>query len=184
MINWVRTTNKCARRLVLNSKFKSRSTLVFGLLFVFLAAYAIQLATVGVHGGQGRWRWVRSETLSAPSPGIVAPSNLTAVALSSSSIALQWQDNSTTETGLQIERCMGSGCTNFAALTKVAKNTTLFTDTNLKAGTAYCYRVYAIGKGKSNISGYSNVAEATTFAAAPPIPTPTPTSTPTPAPTG
>src|SRR6266571_7720289 len=121
MINWVRTTNKYASRLVLNSKFKSRSTLVFGLLFVLLAAYGIQLATVGVHGGQGRW--ARSATLSAPSPGIVPPSNLSAAALSSSSISLSWQDNSTGENGFQIERCMEAACTNFAALTKVPRNT-------------------------------------------------------------
>ena len=35
---------------------------------------------------------------------IIAPSNLTATTISSSSIFLQWHDNSTNETGFQIQR--------------------------------------------------------------------------------
>src|SRR5262245_15590137 len=183
MMNWVRTTNEYAQRLVLNSKlFKNRSTVVFGLIFLCLATQFIQLATAGVHGGQQES--TQRATLAAPSVTVLAPSILSAAALSSSSIALQWQDNSTNETGFQIERCMGDACTDFAALAKVTRNITVFTDTNLKESTAYCYRVYALGKGKSTISAYSNIAEAITFAAAaPPIPTPTPTPIPTPTPT-
>jgi hypothetical protein len=50
MTSWVRTTKGYAKRLILNSKFKNRITLIFCALFVLVAAYGIQLATVGARG--------------------------------------------------------------------------------------------------------------------------------------
>ena len=79
-------------------------------------------------------------------------------------IDLAWQDNSSDETGFEIERCAGSGCTNFALVETTAANATSWYDsTGLSANTLYRYRVRAIGViAGSGASDYSNIAEATT----------------------
>ena len=136
------------KRVITNSSFKNRRTLLFSLFFVFLAAMGVQLTTIE----------------SAAGPSVNPPGNLSVTVVSSSSLRLQWQDNSSDETGFQIERCQGATCTSFAALTTVAANTTTFTNTNLLANTSYRYRVYSVGRG-NKISAYSNIAGATTLAA-------------------
>src|SRR5213592_1537997 len=106
-----------------------------------------------------------SNTASATTaaPTFTAPSNLTAIAASSTQINLSW--TAATETGgtitqYLIERCQGSGCSSFA---QVATSTTsTFNDTGLLAGTTYSYRVRATDAA-SNLSPYSNVASATTL---------------------
>ncbi len=95
-----------------------------------------------------------------------APTNLAAASVSSSQIDLSWVDNSGDEDGFKIERCPGAGCTNFAQIATVGSNVTSYSDTGLAAATTYRYRVFAF-RGAAN-SGYSNVAEATTEAAAGP----------------
>jgi titin len=89
-----------------------------------------------------------------------APSNLTALAVSSSQINLAWTDNANNETGFMIERCTGSRCTNFSQITTVGANVTTFADTGLSARTTYRYRVWAYND--SGNSAYSNIAKATT----------------------
>jgi titin len=89
-----------------------------------------------------------------------APSNLTALAVSSSQINLAWTDNANNETGFMIERCTGSRCTNFSQITTVGANVTTFADTGLNARTTYRYRVQAYND--SGNSAYSNIAKATT----------------------
>jgi len=152
-----------ATRLVNNSKFKNRRALLFCLFFV-LAAIGFQLTTIGRAHAAG----------SVPN----APTSLSAVALSTSSVALQWIDNSSDESGFRIERCQGAGCSNFATLTTVGANVTSFTDGSLAGGTTYQYRVAAFARGRNSLSAYSNIAAATTFAAAGPPPTPTPSTVP------
>jgi hypothetical protein len=57
-----------------------------------------------------------------------------------------------------VERCAGSGCSNFAQIGTTAS--TSFSDTGLTTGMSYSYRVRA-SDGANNLSGYSNVATAT-----------------------
>jgi hypothetical protein len=99
-------------------------------------------------------------TQAAPAPtSPAAPSTLTAIAGSNRRIALSWADNSNNETSFLIERCTGSGCSSFSQIASVGANTTTYTNTGLKIGTTYTYRVRA-----SNAAGnsdYSNVASAT-----------------------
>jgi titin len=96
-------------------------------------------------------------TISPPNP----PSQLTATASGSRQINLAWIDNSSDEDGFTIERCTGSGCTNFAALASVGANITSFQDTSgLAAATTYAYRVRAYKA--TVVSTYSASAEATT----------------------
>ncbi len=133
---------------ILNSYFKIRKPFLFSLFFI-VAVIGIQLATIEVPAA------------AVPNP----PSNLTVTAISTSSLSLRWQDNSSDEAGFQIERCQGATCTNFALRTQVAANTITFTDTGLLANTTYRYRIAAFGR-NSKLSPYSNIAGAATFSSA------------------
>jgi hypothetical protein len=88
-----------------------------------------------------------------------AASNLTATAISASQINLSWTDNSSDEDGFKIYRSTDN--VNFAFYATVGANVTTRSNTNLSSGTTYYYRVLAYNAGGS--SGYSNVANATTF---------------------
>ena len=72
-----------------------------------------------------------------------APTGLTATAISSSSIDLNWTQTSSDETGFRIERSTSS-TTGFIAVGTVAADVTSYTDSfNLSASTTYYYRVLA-----------------------------------------
>ncbi len=100
-----------------------------------------------------------------PSGGPNAPTDLAAVATSSSSIALTWEDNASDETSHKVERRTGDG--NFTQIALLGANVTSYTSASLSSGIEYFYRVRAAGP--SGDSYYSNVASATTF---PPPPGP------------
>lgn len=88
---------------------------------------------------------------------LAAPTNLTATTASSSTISLAWTDKSSNETGFSIERKTGSG--SYAEIAKLAANAVTYSDSGLSAGTAYTYRVKAIGNGDNiHNSGYSTEA--------------------------
>lgn len=112
------------------------------------------------NGGDSGYSNTATATTQASASPPVAPSNLTALALSSSQINLAWTDNATNETGFKIERCTGSKCTDFSQVAAVGANVTAFADTGLSARTTYLYRVRAYNT--SGDSAYSNVAKATT----------------------
>src|SRR5260370_29532816 len=114
----------------------------------------------------GPYSNVAAATPAAPT--FTAPSKLTATAVGSTQINLSW--TAATETGgtisnYLIERCQGSGCSNFAQVATSA--TTTFSDTGLLAGTTYSYRVRATDAA-NNTSPYSNTASATTLTTPPP----------------
>jgi len=94
---------------------------------------------------------------------LVAPTNLNAVAVSSSQINLTWTDTNsgkTNESGYSIERSL-SPTSGFAQIGSVLKNITTYSDAGLSSGITYYYRVQATGR-KGAVSPYSNVANATT----------------------
>ncbi len=91
-------------------------------------------------------------------PPPAAPTNLTAVAVSSSRISLTWTDNANNEAGFKIERSTDG--VNFSQVGTALANATSYANTSLGAGITYHYRVRAYEG--SNHSGYSNVASATT----------------------
>jgi PKD repeat protein len=93
-------------------------------------------------------------TISVNTNTPAAPSNLTASAVSAGQINLAWVDNAGNEDGFRIERCTGSGCTNFAQLATVAANVRSYADTGLSRNTNYTYRVRAYNS--SGSSAYSN----------------------------
>lgn len=100
-----------------------------------------------------------SEANATTSANAADPTALNASVLSTTAIVLNWTDNSSNETGFQIERSL-SATTGFALAGTVAANTTSYTSTGLAAGTQYYYRVRATNSGGT--SAYSAVASATT----------------------
>jgi PKD domain-containing protein/fibronectin type III domain protein/putative pyrroloquinoline-quinone binding quinoprotein len=89
-----------------------------------------------------------------------APTNLTATALTRSSIRLTWTNGTSAQTEVRIERCRGLACTTFSPVAAVAGTATTFTDTGLAARTTYRYRVRA--HSALGDSPYSNIAGART----------------------
>jgi chitodextrinase len=93
-----------------------------------------------------------------------APSGLVATAVSSSQINLSWtaSTDDVGVTGYRVERCQGTGCTDFVQV--ATPSGTAYNDTLLQAATSYSYRVRATDAA-SNLSPYSSVQSATTLAA-------------------
>jgi competence protein ComEC len=106
-----------------------------------------------------------SEIASATTPGAseqppAAPSNLAAVASSSTVIELTWTDNSADESGFRLQRrLLGESFQQIAVLSANAQS---YRDTQLAAGTTYEYRVRAYND--AGTSAWSNTTSATTLA--------------------
>jgi len=99
-------------------------------------------------------------TAATPAATPTAPSSLTATAAGPVQINLTW--TASTETGgtisqYLIERCAGSGCSNFAQVGTSPAATTSFSDTGLLGSTSYSYRVRAMDA-VSTTGPYSNIA--------------------------
>jgi fibronectin type 3 domain-containing protein len=116
-----------------------------------------------------------SNTGSATTPGVdttppTQPGTLTANAASSTEVDLSWgaSTDNVGVTSYAIERCTGSGCTNFSPIASVNGATVTYKDSSVSASTSYSYRVRATDAA-GNLSPYSNTASATT---------PTPDTTP------
>lgn len=103
-----------------------------------------------------------SATTHACPPNVCpAPGNLTATALSQTSIRLNWQDTCGNEDSFQIFR-------NGTQVGTVGAGTTTWTDNGLSCGTTYSYSVKAHNAGGD--SPTSNTASATTHACSPGCP--------------
>ena len=88
----------------------------------------------------------------------IAPSSLTAVAISTSQIDLKWADNANNETGYQVERSQNG--TTFTKVADLAANAVAYQSTGLAPATDYYYRVRAVNA--VGASGYSNTGSAKT----------------------
>src|SRR6185295_19051461 len=118
--------------------------------------------------GNSSWSNIVEQATPAPPPvPPAAPSGLTSSPVSPTQINQSWTDNSSDESGFRIERCIGSGCSSFAALTTVAANVTTLSDSGLTASTTYRYRVQAFNVVGN--SSWSNIVEQAT-PAPPPVP--------------
>jgi hypothetical protein len=100
------------------------------------------------------------KTVVVAQPTLAAPTNLVAIVASASQIDLTWSDAVTNEDGFRVERCSGTGCTDFVQVATIAANGTTYSSRSLTSGTPYSYRVRAF-RG-SELSAYSNVATAST----------------------
>lgn len=118
--------------------------------------YSYYVRAYNNSGVSGSSNVVTAATLSMP-PLLFTPSALTARAVSSSKIRLNWVDNSDNEDGFVIERVTGNG-SNSEIIAFVEKPA--YQDTDLRPNTTYFYRVRAfVG---SDTSVYSNWNGATT----------------------
>ncbi|HVG20246.1 MAG TPA: IPT/TIG domain-containing protein [Blastocatellia bacterium] len=120
-------------------------------------SHAEGLVSVSVTNSDGQSA-TRSNAYTYIAAAPVAPSNLTAIAISDSQINLSWSDGATTEAGFKIERS-SDGLT-FTEINTVGPNTTTYSDTGLRSNRTYYYRVRAFNSGGN--SAYSNVDSART----------------------
>ena len=120
--------------------------------------YFYRIKAVNTGGGSAYSATMPAKTqLGVP----IAPSGLTAAALSQTSVHLSWQDNSATEMSYTIER-KKSGEAGFSQLSPtVGANTTTYTDTGLQAFTTYVYRIRAVNA--TGNSAYTTEVSATTW---------------------
>ena len=91
-----------------------------------------------------------------------APTGLVATATSNTQVHASWGASTDNDhlTGYRVERCQGSGCSNF---TQVGTSTgTSFNDGGLQRATSYRYRVRAVDA-VPNFSSYSNIGNVTTL---------------------
>lgn len=105
---------------------------------------------------------VNATTLTAVVP--TAPSGLSAGAVSSMQINLNWTDNSSNENGFKIERGTASSGP-FSLIFTSSPNATGYSDTGLSSSTTYYYRISATNS--AGDSAYTTFANATTQA--PPV---------------
>jgi regulation of enolase protein 1 (concanavalin A-like superfamily) len=76
-----------------------------------------------------------------------APTNLQASNQTSTTVALSWSDNSSDETGFEVQRSVGDGSGAFTVVTTTAAGATGYVDSALTPDTQYTYRVRAVRDG-------------------------------------
>ncbi|HEY3308729.1 MAG TPA: DUF2341 domain-containing protein [Desulfuromonadaceae bacterium] len=105
-------------------------------------------------GWSGGWTGTPSNTVTVTATTITAPSTLAATAPNTTQVNLTWLDNTLSETGFQLERCLASSCT-YSPVTanSIPANTTSFNDTGGCNNTAYNYRIKAVNSGKLSGDG-------------------------------
>ena len=134
------------------------------------STYRYRVRATDAAGNLGAYSKAASATTSASldTTPPTAPASLTATATSSSAISLTWSPatDGVGVTGYRVERCQGVSCTTFAQI--ATPTGTSYSDSGRAAGTTYRYRVRA-SDAAGNLSGYSNVATATTGTASPAI---------------
>jgi hypothetical protein len=93
---------------------------------------------------------------------VLTPSNLVAIP-DTFTVELSWQDNSNNEAGFIIQRKDGDSLSvnPFATIDTVGTNVIYYLNTGLNPNTTYTWRVFAYNA--LGASGFSNMAEATTF---------------------
>ena len=104
---------------------------------------------------------------TATSPPPVAPDGLAGDVLSSSSIGLTWNDNSSDETGFELQSSLKSDFSDVLADITRPAGTTSYVDDGLTASTAYYYRVRAL-RGDASSAWSEAITRTTADAPAPP----------------
>lgn len=116
--------------------------------------------------------------LMFPAVGVTSPPNAPTDLIAAKSattpktaIDLRWTDRSDNEALFRIERCIGSGCSDFIFIDQVGANTVTFENFDMPGGMTFTYRVQAVND--FGASAFSNVAQASTDPLEPPDSPPT-----------
>jgi len=109
------------------------------------------------------WRTYYRTTVSVPPPPPATPTGLQAQANSGTQITVTWTTPSTNATGFYVERAPdNSGAAGtYAQIAQVSASTFTYASSGLGSSTRYWFRVRAFNA--SDVSGYSNQADATTL---------------------
>lgn len=105
-----------------------------------------------------------SNEASAATTVPAVPTTLRDSTVSATEVFLSWVDNATTETGYEIQRCAGSGCTDFVPVDTAAADAQSIVAGGLTDGILYVFRVRAF-----NANGFSGFSNAVGAAAGAPI---------------
>ncbi len=125
---------------------------------VSVSGSVVNIAWTDTRDGNAEIYFKHNPDINYPPPS--APFNLTALAVSTTGINLNWTDTSSIEEGFKIERSTDAG-TAWKQIDSLGPNIVSFSDTGLVPNTIYHYRLYAF-----NVIGnspYSNIAFDTTF---------------------
>jgi chitodextrinase len=124
-------------------------------------SYSYQVRAADAAGNISANSSIATATTQAPpdTTAPTAPTGLSATAVSTTQINLAWtaSTDNVAVTGYRVERCQGTGCTNFVEI--AAPTATSFNDMNIATATNYAYRVRA-SDAAGNLSAYSNVVSA------------------------
>ncbi len=129
--------------------------------------YRVRAKDASAHTGP--YSNIAAATTLTPIP--TAPTNLAATASGATQVNLSWGAASEVGgavTGYLVERCQGTGCSNFTQVGSVSAVS--YSDSGLSSATSYSYRVRATDAA-ANPGPYSNTASATTATASPTAPT-------------
>ncbi|HEY3358939.1 MAG TPA: DUF2341 domain-containing protein [Polyangia bacterium] len=125
--------------------------------------YRYQVRAEGA-GWQSAWSVPATGTATAAA----APSGVTATRLSEVAVRVTWTDTTQDESGFEVWRCAGAGCSDFALAGTVAANVRTFDDGAVAPETTYSYRVRAVKTAACAWSGpYGAAAAVTTSVTAP-----------------
>ena len=91
----------------------------------------------------------------------IAPSELSATAVSQTQVNLSWHDNSNNETGFYLDRATNSGFSSGLTTVAIAANATTASSTGLSANTPYYFRIRSYNSAGS--SANTTAASAVTF---------------------
>jgi PKD repeat protein len=100
-------------------------------------AYTATLTVTDSRGATG----TASVAIVANQVVLTAPTNLTASSTARGQITLNWTNPVSTTTTITVERCRGTGCSSFTAVAQLSSSANSLTDTRLKKGTSYTYRL-------------------------------------------
>ncbi|HEY7635515.1 MAG TPA: fibronectin type III domain-containing protein [Gemmatimonadales bacterium] len=126
--------------------------------------YCYRVRAVGPKGLASEFSSTACATPPVPtSPPPAAPSNLALAVQSGASIALTWQDNAADEAGFEVWRSTTGTNGTYTKRADRPANSESYTDSELSAGTEYCYKVLAAGTNGAPNSTFTDPRCATTL---------------------
>lgn len=93
--------------------------------------------------------WTTEVQIAPGTAAPTAPSSLRSSNLGTDSVTLLWDDNSSTETGFELQRQPSGGA--WITIASLAANTTSYADTGLSGNSAYNYRVRSVRYGVGSV---------------------------------